>query len=465
MSAHERRESVAYQVHDERRYRLLQGKEVYAVTPLAFTEDVSNDEGRTRGRRVPHLEGLRGILAVQTLLWIFFRVFCPGVVDATIEGAPRWTMIVRKVLSPLLFDGSLQAAAYMLLVGRVALLTYLERREAIDLAGPCFRRPFRLLIPTAIALAITSGLVAGKGFAYSQYMADHLNNPAASPPPIWGSTVEYFNSLASLFFSPAPYTNSRAVTFLQPAGISWYIVIAFQQLYVLIIFAWTLPYTVLRYKIIGLTALILLSAWVGRWSWYTVTGLAMAEFSVVYRQTLHPKPRVTVGSRRIPLYLFPLAMFLVGVMFKYLWAGLPQYADRELVAHANVNTAKLDWDALQEHKAVPRYDDYLVCVGLLGLVELSHSARRVLSWRPLTYLGRLGFSIALTSGLIMVSLGSVVYYCLVESLGFQAQSSSTTAVLFFIFVPLCLVCADIYSRLVDDVSLWASRFLFHFFRT
>lgn len=53
-------------------------KAIWELTPKAFSESDKNDLGRTRSSRVGYLEGLRGLLAVQLMLWAFFRVLAPG---------------------------------------------------------------------------------------------------------------------------------------------------------------------------------------------------------------------------------------------------------------------------------------------------------------------------------------------------------------------------------------------------
>ncbi|UZJ55588.1 hypothetical protein CBS101457_004908 [Exobasidium rhododendri] len=478
----ERRESLAWQVAGERGYKLLQGRERYGTTTQAFVKDDINDEGRTRSRRVQYLEGLRGIIGFQTLLWIFFRIFAPAiVVDRDLDGSfpaafvnnsPQWMNLIRKILSPLLFDGQLQMTMFIILTGRVGLLTFIERRDPLALAGPCFRRPFRLFFPIAITLAMVTIITATNGFKYADSMAAALNNQAARAPVMFTSVLEFFNALATFFFAPTAYKDARAVAFIPPSGISWYLEVIFQQTYVMTVYAWVLPFVTLKYKTIGLIAMIAMTAWVGRWSWYTITGLGIAEFAVVYKQLVFPDQ--AAGGRRLSIYglrknskivwVVPSVLVLLGVFFKYLWAdALPRIAPNEIRAHADLNAAGLNLvDPLVE--AYPRYDNWLLCTGLLLLIEMSPRVQRYLAWKPLAYLGRLSFSIALTSGTIMLSLGSVIYYCLTEALHFT-NHATITGILFLIFIPLCLVCAELFSRIVDDASLAISRSFFRFSRS
>lgn len=477
-----RRESMAWQLNDERGYRVLQGMDRYGITPDAFIKDDINDEGRTRDRRIKYIEGIRGIIGVQTLLWIFFRIFAPAiVVNRDLDGvypatfvteSPQWMDLLRKIVSPLFFDGGIQMTMFLILSGRVVLLTFIERREPLALAGPCFRRPLRLFFPIAITLALVMALTYTNGFKYASFMSDQLHNQAAQAPQKFGSALEYINSLTTLFLAPTTEKDSRAVAFIPPSGISWYLEVAFQQVYVLTVYAWVLPYVTLKYKSIGMVSMIALTAWVGRWSWYTVTGLAIAEFAVVYKQVLmpaNPKARrlSIAGLRKNSKVVFiaPIVFVFLGIFFKYLWAdAFPKRAPYEIIAHASQNNAGLNYDTNPTAKAYPRYDDWFLCTGLLLLIELSPRAQRVLSWAPLVYLGRLSFSIALISGTIMLSLGSLVYYHLVSNVHIT-DPAAILAILFAIFVPMSIVSAHIFSFIVDDASLAFSRFMFRVSRS
>lgn len=210
MSAKE--ESVAtagQEERDNRGYLVLQGKELYKITPYATIDDAQNDLGRPFKNRVPYLERIRGVLGLQTLLWIFFRFFAPAnVTDTDVDGlrpavfvqkSPEWMTILRKVLSPLLFDGSLQMAGFIILMGRASLQTFVERRAPRSLAGDCILRPVRLLFPIALSFALSIVLAATSGYNHAPWLAERLNNQALTPPEPWSSTVLYFNSLVTFF--------------------------------------------------------------------------------------------------------------------------------------------------------------------------------------------------------------------------------------------------------------------------
>lgn len=467
--------------YDERGYLVLKPADTFGLTINAFTQDKSNDEGRPRSKRLPYLEGLRGILGLQVLVWTFFRIFAPAVVaDRDIDGvypaaflstAPTWQTVLRKVLSPVLFDGELQAAFFVILSGRTALHTFIERRQAVSLAGAAFKRPFRFLLPMAVTLALISLVIAVNGFRYAPDLSAALQNQLAQPPQQWTSALEYFTSVLFFFSTPFYFKNARATTFIPPSGTGWVVPVVFQQTYVLIILAFTLPYTTMRYKNMGFLLLILATAWVGRFSWYTLTGLLIAEWSTVYLQLL---PRSAKGDRRIPInaegsrsisaYLPGVILTALGVLLKYLWiAAFPAHANAEYVAHVDGNTGKLSYNVDPAVNAYPRYDNWLLATGLLYLLELSPRTQRLLSVKPLVYVGRWAFSIALISGTVMLSLGSLIWHHLTVNLGWTSQAG-VLGVLFVTVVPASLVVVEVYARVVDDGAMWGSRWLFRWVR-
>lgn len=462
--------------YDDRGLLVLKGEDRFGLTTTAFTENKENDEGRKRSHRLAYLEGLRGILGLQVLVWTFFRIFAPAIVaDRDLDGvypaaflshAPEWQNVLRKALSPLLFDGELQAAMFVILSGRASLHTFVERRVALGLSGAAFKRPFRFLFPMAITLALVSLVIAVNGFRYAPQVSAALENQLAQPPQQFSSALEYFNSILFFFSTQSYFKTARATLFIPPSGTLWIIPMLFQQTYVMIIVAFTLPYTILRYKNLGMILLILTTAWVGRWSWYTLTGLLLAEWSTVYLQLL-PSNWIPVnrqGNRRIPIWLPGLLFVLLGTTLKYLWiAALPQDFNNEYVAHVDGNTGKLNYSINPALVAYPRYDNWLLATGLLYLVEISATTRRILANKVLVYIGRWAFSIALISGTVMLSLGSLLWHLFTARLAWQSEAA-VLAVLFVTLVPASLLVAEVYARVVDDISLWITNWLFKWVR-
>ncbi|KAK0524259.1 hypothetical protein OC834_005602 [Tilletia horrida] len=464
-------EKVEYNEHG---FVVLKGKALYARVTQALNPDDSNDLGRTQQSRIGYLEGVRGLLAFQFLIFTFFRLFAPAVVTETdtdgtrpapfVAVAPSWQITLRKAFTPLLFDGNLQLVAGMILSGRCVLQTFIERRNAITLAGVAFRRPFRFVMPLTIALAFTSVLSVGGAFKYAAELSRETSNDLAMPPRIWQSSLTYFNSIVDLMMSEGFALNERGIAFLPPSTFSYVIPIIFRQTYSIMPIAWLLPYTVLRWKGIFVFVFIMAAWWSGRWSFYSSTGLAIAELMVVYLPSLPRSVNITrSGSIKFWLPLIPLTTMAAGIFLKYYFANIPEHSDY-MAVHVDVETGR--WIEAPDPKyAYTRLDDYFVAASALLLLELAPRAVRAgFDNALLRWLGRISFALFLTSGTVMLTLGSVIRHHLVHAMSIT-ESSKILAAVFFATVPVSLVTAEIFWWTVEYPSVLFSKWLWAWIRT
>lgn len=405
--------------------RILTGKDRFAITSQPFITDTTNDVGRRYGTRKPHLEGLRGILGFFTLLAIFFRTFAPAIqTDTDLNGlfpadfvlvAPQWQNTLRKVLGPIFWDSTLLPHFFIILSGRVTLqskssvlvsgavkasadetLAFLERRLALPMAATAFHRPFRLLPNLVVCLTVTSILSATHSFDAAFRMATDLRSSLAAPPQVWSSSIEYFNTLAALFFAEPAFTyQDRPFSFVQPVGVLFVVPIIFQQTFTCITAAYILPYTKLKPKVIGYTAFVLLCYWVGSWAWYSLTGLAIAEFVSVYSQATPSRFPLRLGrylgTHKVPVWVPFSVLLITGLAQKWAWASFPERRSDEYMAHTDILTGGL---VRSENIAVtpfPRIDDWMVITAILVLIEIFETPRRFLSQSVFRHLGRLAF--------------------------------------------------------------------------
>ncbi|CAO1624208.1 unnamed protein product [Parajaminaea phylloscopi] len=439
--------------------------DVWGITPLPVSEDDSHDLGRKRHQRVRWLEGLRGLLALEMLLYIFFRLLAPAIAsDTDLDGtypaaflskAPAWHNTLRKALSPLFWNPTLLSTFFLVLSGRVAALTFLERRSATTLAGAVFRRPVRLLLPILVGLAVTSIVSVAKGFGDAQRLSDLTSNSAARPPAIWTSFLEYLNSVFALYFNTNVSLTDRSITFLPPSGLAWVLPVVFQQTFTAYVFAALLPYVTLRAKLWGFAGFIVAAYWVGSWAWYTLTGLQLAEFSLVYLPLLK--------RRSLPVWLVPSAFLVLGVGLEYAWATHPQHRNVEYRFHTDKGSGQLNRYLNPYTTPYPRVDDYFVVLGALSLLELSPMAQRVMGNPVLRYLGRISLMLYLTAGTVCLALGSHLFVLLTETKGWSSPSS-VLAALFFACVPLCIAVAEVAYWLAEWPGSWFSRWLFVYLR-
>ncbi|CAD6902281.1 unnamed protein product [Tilletia controversa] len=452
--AAEEKEPVEYSEHG---FVVLKGKARSSRTDFAFNPDASSDLGRTHATRIGYLEGFRGLLALQFLIFTFFRLFAPAIVTDTdrdgtkpasfIDVAPAWHSTLRKALTPVLFDGNLQLAAGIILSGRCVLQTFVERRSAITLAGTAFRRPFRFILPLAVALAFTSVLSVIGAFKHAPELSAETSNVLALPPRIWESILTYVHFL-----------------FRRECQVFGFIPIIFRQTYSIMPIAWLMPYTVLKWKAIFLMVFITASWWSGRWVFYSATGLAIAELSVVYLPIMPRSINITrSGSIKFWLPLLPLTTLALGIFLKYYFASMPEHSDF-MTTHVDVVTGRWTQSPNPIYRHT-RLDDYLVAASSLLLLEISpRSVRALFNNFALRWLGRISFALFLTSGTIMLSLGSLIYHHMVHSMG-VTDSSKVLAAVFFATVPVSLATAEIFFWLSETTSNVAAKWLFNWIRT
>ncbi|KAE8214800.1 hypothetical protein CF327_g1842 [Tilletia walkeri] len=465
------KEQVEYNEHG---FLVLKGKTRSLRTDYAFNPSDHNDLGRSHSTRIGYLEGFRGLLALQFLIFTFFRLFAPAVVtDTDVDGtrpasfinvAPSWQNTLRKALTPVLFDGNLQLAAGMILSGRCVLQTFIERRNAITLAGAAFRRPVRFIMPLAVALAFTSVLSVAGAFKHATQLSVDTSNLLALPPRIWESTLTYVNSVVTLLMSEGFALNERGLAFLPPSTFSFVIPIIFRQTYSIMPIAWLMPYTIVKWKAVFFIVFIIASWWSGRWAFYSSTGLAIAELSVVYLPAMPRSINVTrSGSIKFWVPLVPLTTLALGIFLKYYFASMPEHSDY-MATHVDATTGR--WVQTPEPiYRFPRIDDYFVAASSLLLLELSpRSVRAVFDNIALRWLGRISFALFLTSGTIMLSLGSLLYHHLVHSVG-VTDTSKVLAAVFLATVPVSLVTAEIFFWATEATSNVAAKWLFDWVRT
>ncbi|CAD6893332.1 unnamed protein product [Tilletia controversa] len=463
-------------------FRRLHGKDIWAVTPKAFTDDETNDLGRKRAQRIGYLEGLRGLLAIEIMLWSFFRILAPAIqTDTEIDGsrpalfattAPEWQHTLRKALSPLFWDGTLQAGFFMMLNGRVVVETFLERRNAVSIAGSAFRRPLRFFFPLAIALAITSAVNGLGGFKQANAFVALTSNNFAAPPRIWGSTIEYFNALSGFFFATEDSFLDRGVQFVPPAPMMWFVPRVFMQSFTCYTFSYMLPFVLTKHKFWSLGIFTLATWWLGIWAWYSLTGLMIAELVVAYDLPAIAQYGIPIGvpafinkAKKVHLasWLPPLVLLVLGVTLKYLWVFFPDRKNDEIIWHFNKFTGGLNHDFPIYQIAFPRLDDWFVCTGAFFLLEMSHGVRVVFDNFLFKAFARISFPLFLLSGTVFMSLGTFLHQHLYHSQNWTSEAA-LLGVEFAACIPLAIGVATAFHFVVEEPSIIFSRWLFKWLR-
>ena len=87
-----------------------------------------------------YLTGLRGILALESLLWIFFQTFVPALVSTDTHG-PTYQRVLRTVLCVPFWNESLISSFFIILSARSICVPFLQNPCAATYAGSLIRRP------------------------------------------------------------------------------------------------------------------------------------------------------------------------------------------------------------------------------------------------------------------------------------------------------------------------------------
>ena len=108
-----------------------------------------------------------------------------------------------------------------------------------------------------------------------------------------------------------------------------------------------------------------------------------------------------------------------------------------------------------------RIDNFCVVVGALVLIEMVPAFQYALSHRMLQYLGHLSLSLFLMQGFITYTVGVKMFMFFVRRLEWNTMSAAI--VIFIVDLPLVILAADVYARLVDYSGRKLSSRIFDFY--
>lgn len=339
-----------------------------------------------------YLYGLRGILALSSLAWIFFQTFVPAVVSNDTTG-PTYQKVIRIIFSPLLWNQSLISAFYFALSARSICVRFLNNPKPVAYAGSIIRRIIRMPIAVGLASCIASCIFIGTGTAYVNKFNDVLPNNSISTPGTANNGLTVLNAAFDMFWVVRNYYYQAANDFW-PSRTIWNVSLMYQQSWTVYFLMIILPYTRASWHFEGLAVFAFGSFWMCSWGWYDASALLLAD----YVTNAELRPRLEAGLKitddwKLPPAISAALMTAVGVAMKYCWTAFPQYVNEELVLHPYLDLSELttrgEFVAADPY---PRLDNYLVIFGVLLFVETSAHMQSLLSAKWLVCLGRRSFS-------------------------------------------------------------------------
>ena len=347
---------------------------------------------RTASPSQSYLTGLRGILVLESLLWIFLRTFVPAVVSDVTPG-PTYQRILRLVLSVPFWNESFISNFFIILSARTICVPFLQNPCAATFAGSLIRRPLRMAISLTIASGLAMLILSQLGTGYIDKFKSTLPNDSISTPATVPSAVVAFNSVFDLFWITSDFFAQAANTFWPSANL-WCPSLIYYQGYTVYMLMVLLPFTRAWWHPQGLVLFAIGSFWLESWGWYSAAGLLLADFATSASLNAHLRDGFKItGETRCPPFIPAGVLILAGLAMKYAWAAVPRYSNAELTLHPFLHFSDYVTTANFEKTApYPRLDDFLVIVGVLVLVEVSDKARSWLSARPLLWLGERSLS-------------------------------------------------------------------------
>lgn len=335
-----------------------------------------------------YLLGLRGVLVVQSFVWLFLHTFVPATVkhDNQVTG-PEYQNLLRKVLSPILWNESLISSTFILLSARTICLPFLKSSTKTSIASACLRRGIRLWFPTAVALAIVKICFSTMGTNYIEDFKTKADNTSLDTPYPMKDALAYFNSVIGLFwttFNFATQAGSKAF----PSGTLWIVNVIYAQSYTVYMTMIIIPFTRSRWRVEAFALFIITAWWVQSWAWFSITGLLFADAVVNMDFKAKAQRGIPLWKFRCPTWIVSGVLMGAGLSMMYLWtAWRPEMGNIELIGHAGLYYAgglNTEYDLIQPQA---RDDNYVFLLGFFLFLETSDMLQWLLANRVLIYLG------------------------------------------------------------------------------
>lgn len=417
-------------------------------------------------RTVGYLEGLKGLMALEAFLWVFMRTIVPGAVFESLKyfdgRAPRFQSVLRELLSPLFWDGSLQAAFFIMISARIVCIRFVREGTPVSMAGSLFRRGIRLWIPVAVALAIATAVSHAGGFDLIPINALITGNKIPEVPYQLPNAWAYLNSVFNIFWST---DKLQAGNKAFPTGQLWIVSVIFQESYTVYMTMLLLPYLTKSWRLWALSVFGVISWWVHSWAWYGITGLMFTDavVNMDFVESTKQGIRIPKTKKRFSVAWVAGLCFAIGIIQKYVWAdAAPSKINDEYIVHTSPYGSGGFNQNYSLNEPIPRVDNFFTVIGVLLFIELSPVLQRIFANPVFRYLGRISFSWFLIQSTFIYSAGLNINSKLVNTINMAEGVSAWITFVACLFVTI--LGADIFTRLVDNPSKKLADFLFVWIR-
>lgn len=348
-----------------------------------------------------YLLGFRGLLVIETFLWVFFRTFVPTAVAASKNpNGAVWQQMLRKTLSVLFWNEYLLYGGIVFLSARSLAIPFLKSPTKDRVARSVMARGLTLWFPVAVSLAIVKLSMTKHRLSEIYGFITRTNNYSMRVPYYLPNTLAYFNSVFSLFWTTHDQPTQAGSTAF-PSQTLWLLTTVYMQSYTVYMTMLIIPYTRNRWRVQGAVFFVLTAWWVQSWAWYTISGLLVCDvvinmdFQAAARRGIPlPVLRRKDGSpRRLPVWVPAGLCVIAGFLMQFIWTAYrPDLLDKEYEYHSGLYyTGGLNYDYEENHLAA-RGDIYLILVGFFVFLETYDVVQRFFQIPVLVWLGRRSLS-------------------------------------------------------------------------
>ncbi|KAF2772415.1 hypothetical protein EJ03DRAFT_387803 [Teratosphaeria nubilosa] len=402
-----------------------------------------------------YLYGMRGILTISSILWIFFQTFLPTLVTNETTG-PLYQKVLRIVFSPILWNESLISSFFFVLSARSICVRFLKEPKGMTFAGSVIRRIIRLGLAAGIASGIASGIMKALGSEYVHDFKVALPNASITTPKLADDGLTAVNAMFDMFWVVRSYYY-QAANKLWPSNTIWNVSLIYQQSWTIYFLMVILPFTRASWHKTFLLIFSIGSFWMCTWGWYDASALLLADY--VTSSDLRPRLDESLKIKedwKVPYSLPAAGMVLIGLAQKLCWAVFPQYVNKELLLHPFLDLSENETRAsFAAADPYPRVDNWFIIFGLLLMIETTTQARNLLSSKLLVTIGKRSLSIFIAMSLVFWTAGIKLFLHLHTRLGTGVALSN-----FAVFVTcaaVTFVTAEVYYRTIDLGTQWLAR--------
>lgn len=352
-----------------------------------------------------YLLGFRGLLVIETFLWVFLQTFVPSTVAASANPAGKfYEIMIRKTLSVLFWNDSFLYGAIIFLSARSIAIPFIKDPSKGRIARSVLCRGITLWFPIAVALAIAKGSMTKSELEAIYDFKTRTNNFSMQVPYFLPNTLTYFNSVFNIFWTThKPNTQAGSTAF--PSQTLWLITTVYMQSYTVYMTMVIIPYTRKKWRVQGAFFFVITAWWCDSWAWYTITGLLFCDMVLTMdfknaAQSGIPiwlpicRLRRTDGSAlRLPVWIPAAILMIAGYVMQFLWIDYrPDLLDKDYEYHSGLYyTGGLNYSYETEHTPA-RGDIYLILVGFFFLLESYDIVQRIFDNKFFVYLGKRSLS-------------------------------------------------------------------------